>query len=443
MGELDEGLRDLLIRLKTDPDRLSFRPPRQGVPLDLHFAARQYLFNRLEDSLSEELQPQNFEYIFRHEIGEGHLERKLRDLYRRLCGVGLANNKQILRMFLYYIDSEILGIEPEFVSSLDKSIFQTTVSPHRGSDPLSRELQYWLYLIEYAQRANLAYLTGEQWRITALGELFLESSSLQGIHFLLTLETYLSGGRYDEYRMPRGFLSRLRELDAEGVLVDPSGMRREFPMNSEYLERLEMWGLLESVHQDQTARSHSWRYQLTKVGVQIIQAVLSPSSRAVESVIRVLIDQQLARSLGELTSADNHQLLADLSDLADSSRLIGNQKEKLMAATRSYQDGNYVSAHLSMVPSVEGVLRNLAQVEGIRDLPARPTLQNYLEKLKAINIISESTFAWAVSLDRNGVLHANLNPSEEIARPLSEIVMHVVRAIHKDYQTFQQQKAES
>lgn len=443
MGELDEGLRDLLIRLKTDPDGLSFRPPRQVVPLDLQFAARQYLFNRLEGDLPGEFQPRKLERIFRYEVAEGNLERKLRDFYRRLCGMGLANSQHILRMFLYYIDSEILGMEPEFVSSLDKPIFQTTVRPHRGPDSLSRELQYWLYLIEYAQQTNLAYWTGEQWRITALGELFLKSSSLQGVHFLLTLETYLSGGRYDEYRMPRGFLSKLHELDAKGVFIDPSEMRKQFLMSGEYLERLEMWGLLESVHRDQTVRPRSRRYQLTKVGAQIIQGVISPSSRAVESVIRVLIDQQLAWSVGELPSADSHQLLADLSALVDSSRLIGDQKEKLMAAIRSYQDGNYVSTHLSMIPSVEGILRNLAQAEEIHGLPARPTLWNCLEKLKAMSIISESTFAWVVSLDRNGVLHANLNPSEEMDRPLSEMVMHVVRAIHKDYQTYQQQKAGS
>jgi hypothetical protein len=96
-----------------------------------------------------------------------------------------------------------------------------------------------------------------------------------------------------------------------------------------------------------------------------------------------------------------------------------------------------------MTPSVEGVLRNLVQVEEISGLPTRPTLMNYLEKLRSVGIISESTFAWVISLDRNGVLHANLNPSEEMARPLSEMVMYVIHEIHADYQNYQQRKTES
>jgi hypothetical protein len=423
MGEFDENVSDLLSRMQNDPDGWRFKPPRLNLPLDLQFAARQYLFTCLEKDFSRCLSSEVAESIFDREIVEGKLQRRLRRFYRRLRMLGLTSHRRILRLFKGCIDSEVFDTEPEFDSPLDKSIFRAAIS---GSHSRSTEIAYGLYILEYTQRTNLAHWNGKEWKITPLGELFLHLANLQRVHFLLSLETYLSAGEIDEYCMNEEFLAALLGLGEQASPSDRREMMEGRGVYTEYIERLQDFGLLEY------ARDHR-RYRLTEAGKQLIRNVLNPDTSVTESVIRVLIDQQLNYSTEQIPLSDNSQLLADLIALTNSSPLIGDQSKKLIAGISSYRDGNYVSAHLSLIPAIEGILRNLATIEGIDDLPDRATLRNYLEKFKSIDLISENTFAWVMSLDRNGVLHSNLNPSREMAKPLCEMIMHVIHQILEDH----------
>jgi hypothetical protein len=431
VGEFDDNLRDVLTRMQTDPDGWSFKPPSLNLPLDLQFAARQYLFTCLEKGCQEDFGPEEAELIFEREIVEGSLKHHLPSFYRQLRMIGLTSHQRMLRLFKNYIESVVFGAEPKFVSPLDKSIFKAAIS---GSYSRSVEMTYGLYILEYTRHTNLAHWNGNEWKTTALGDLFLRLTNLQRVHFLLSLETYLSAGEIDEYCMNTEFLSELLSLCDQEPLSDLYDIKERRGIYTEYIGRLQGFGLFECVRNHQT---NSREYQITRAGRQVIRNVINPDTSATESVIRVLIDQQLNYPADQLPLSDNSQMLEDLITLVNSSPVAGDQKEKLRAGISSYKNGNYVGAHLSLIPAIEGLLRNLASIEGIDDLPSRATLRNYLEKFKSINLISENTFAWVMSLDRNGVLHSNLNPSREMAKPLCEIIMHVIHRIHADYQNYQ------
>jgi hypothetical protein len=97
----------------------------------------------------------------------------------------------------------------------------------------------------------------------------------------------------------------------------------------------------------------------------------------------------------------------------------------------------------ALQPSIEKFLKNMLSIEGLISQAdfAKVTLGPLLDKYQSLArtgkaILSEETIRYITVLDRNGILHANLNPPEEMALLFVSLVLNVLRYASAEYRAY-------
>jgi hypothetical protein len=428
MFEHTENLRDLMLQLKVSPNGLP--PFPRDVPVDVMMNVRRYVLERLDQGVSID----DAEKALR-ELSYGRFEFELRTMFQNLVGLG-ADKDRINRLLFCWADKSLLNTTPSFQNDVDRAIFRL-FNPEHGR--LGLRIMNSYYLSDYARHNNLLAWDGEEWKVTALGNVFLRVPVLQAIRFLLSLENYLSAGVFDEWHMPLSFLQTLLDVDSAGGQVEENKLRTQFRVWDDYAERLADDGLVSLNWERRYNKSIG--VKCSKLGRQIFESLTTSESSPLASAIGVLIEQELAYTSGGFTTFNTPQELKELRQIIEESSIVGEQKPKILAGLESFKTANYISTHLSLIPAIEGILRNIVSLEHIEGLPQKAMLQNLLEKFRADGVISANTAGWIASLDRNGVLHGNLNPSNEMAFALCLLAMNVISYLHSDYDSYRTQKS--
>lgn len=429
---LTEELRDFILKITEDP--LYIQPSVTELPPKLNLELRKYFITQLRTRKDE-----HAARIFDEQIELGKLDEALNTGYNYLinkCGI---SDEEELYMFLKELIDNILREEgkgkktdrEKLENPVDEAIFQSLLSVLKW-----HKSEHITDLIEYGKRNSLFYWNGEKWSVTNLGSAFIKLSPLQAIKFLLLMEIHQSGGKSDVWHVSRDYIEWIyKTKNYSWNFVKMIGHQETYVKM--WIKRLKEMGIIE----DKIFYSDPFRgyevgesIKLTKFGEVVIKQVLDSEEDPLSTFIEILYRQELNLSYDLLSHYSNHEVIEKLQELFSKSEITKGQEGEIGAGLKAFQDMNYISSLKTLIPAIEGVLRNIYVDRGIGGTDK--DLEPMLQELRSNKWINKETESLINSLGRSKKVHGLEGISEQEAQIFSVIALKALEDIHKDFYFF-------
>jgi len=404
----------------------------------------------------------------REELENNRLETHLRRaLYRiKMLGGDLwFNHEQVEKLCTYVvryiarnfpIDIERRSFtfgertEDEETESLFDELELRTVTTYKGFDSL-----------EYATHNHLCIWTGKEWVMTPLGVLYMQLSPIHQIMMLLQTEMFLSATEFDPakmelWHMPRQLIEKIVQGGGFHFALDDENDIEKYDPVMAYSSRLEDMGLLwtEDISEQVWEVSDPpnipilhigddhFETRLTPLGEKILPEVLSAEGKWLDGLVKIGLDPALPSTMR--FSLDIESVVSSLRTELKYNPAFEEQGHILLEALGNPVLGsNPIVVLRGLQPSVEKFLKNVLRLEGLisqedsQKLTLAPMLSKYeSESKKGHPILGDETIRYIRVLDRNGILHANLNPPNEIALIIATLLMSVLRLASEEYRNY-------
>lgn len=315
--------------------------------------------------------------------------------------------------------------------------------------------------LEYATHNHLCIWTGKEWGITPLGTLYMRLSPVHQIMMLLQTEVFLAATELDPakmelWHMPRQLIEKVvRDRGFHFALDDENEIEKYDPVMA-YTSRLEDMGLLwtEDVSKQVWEMSDPpnvpvlhigddhFETRLTSLGERVLPEVLSAEGKWLDGLIRIGLDPVLSSATA--LSLDVKSVVSSLRTELTANPAFEEQRTILMQALDDLISGSNPTMILrGLQPSVEKYLKNVLRVEGLitqeesQKLTLGPVLAKYeSQSKKGHPILGNETIRYIRILDRNGILHASLNPPSEMTLIIATLLVSVLKLASEEYRNY-------
>ena len=340
-------------------------------------------------------------------------------------------------------------IDDEEIESLFYELDLYRVTSYKGFDGL-----------EYATHNNLCTWTGKEWVITPLGIIYLRLSRIHQIMMLLQTEvilaaTELEPSKMDLWHMPKQLIEKLVQDKGFHFALDEDNEIEKYDPVLAYTSRLEDMGLLWSEDISKQVWEASdppnipifhagddyFEIRVTELGEKILPEILSSEGNVLDGLISIGLDSTFP-SVTRF-SLDVESLIDSLRTELTFNPAFEEQRIILQKTLDDLQAGtSFIVVLRGLQPSVEKFLKNILRVEGLINqdeygtLTLAPILNKYESLTRTGNgILSDEIIRYIRVLDRNGILHANLNPPDEMALILVALLVSVLRSTSEEYRS--------
>lgn len=317
--------------------------------------------------------------------------------------------------------------------------------------------------LEYAHHNNLCTWTGREWVITPLGIAFMRLSSIHQVMMLLQIEIALASPEVEPWKMeiwhmPKRFVEEIVRSGGFHFILDDDNEIEKYDPVLAYTSRLEDMGLLwsEDVSEEVWAASdppnipifHAgddhWEIRLTDLGKKLLPEVVSSEGKWMDGLIKIGLDPALSQ-ISHLT-LDVESMIDSLGMELSSNAAFREQRQIVEKAMEDLRTGTTPLVVLrALQPSIEKFLKNMLSIEGLvsqadfADMTLGPSLDRYQSLARTGGgILSDQTIRYIRVLDRNGILHANLNPPEEMALLFVSMVLNILRYASEEYRAYKE-----
>jgi len=432
---LIEYLREIILKMLEDP--IYSKPKIVELPPSLSRDLRGYLINKLRQQGDE-----HATRVFHKQIRYGDLDLSLNRAFRYLedkCGITDRNE---IREFLIKMLDEIMKEEKfvgwkkyeydAFENPVDNAIFESMLQ-HALSSKTKDEIGE---IIEYGKQNGLFYWDGEKWHVTNLGHFFIKLSPLQAVKFLLLVEISHSGGIKDNWHISEEFLRKLLKVKKMyWNLDDPSTL---VYYNREWTKRLNDIGIVERkiYYLDPVYEPIELgdSIKLNKMGEIVLEEILNTEKDSLSVLLELLYRQELRFSSDLLAYYMSSETIGKLKRLFEDSELVKGQEGEIQASLRAFEDGNYISSLKTLIPTIEGIVRNIYVNKGLGGTDK--DLEPMLQELRSNKWITKETEGLVISLGRAKRLHGLESLSEQEAQIHCIIGLKALEGIFKDYYFF-------
>jgi hypothetical protein len=339
--------------------------------------------------------------------------------------------------------------EDEEIESLFDELDLHRLTSYKGFDGL-----------EYATHNNLCIWTGKEWVITSLGILYLRLSTIHQIMMLLQTEVILAATEFEPskmelWHMPKQLIEKLVQDKGFHFALDDENEIEKYDPVLAYTSRLEDMGLLWSEDVSEQvwetsdppnvpiihAGDDHFEIRVTALGEKVLQEILSSEGKWLDGLIRIGLDPTFF-SVTRF-SLDVESLIGSLRTELTCNPAFEEQRIILQKALDDLKAGTSLIVVLrGLQPSVEKFLKNILRIEGLinqeeyRTLTLAPILGKYESQTEiGKGILSDEIIRYIRVLDRNGILHANLNPPDEMALIFVTLLVSVLRSASEEYRT--------
>lgn len=352
-------------------------------------------------------------------FSEGFFEEYVRVCVVHLYKLGIAEDDRIYRILARVIE--------ETVSSARGREAGTTKSarePRDFDEQLARSLGYiWedmgdeqTYLYTTAQsRWLIAWdYQKSQWKVTGLGQVFMELSPVQAAIFFLSTDVVFNTGQFDFHHVSRDMLLHIQSLqDGKEELFEHIP-----PILMSLLTRLGI--LFLDPHGDEG---------VTPVGQLVLHAVLSPDNPFRDTALAIIRTEEIGGTFNELASETNEILrLIDQLDLVDEAN-----RESIRTSIGLYHSKRGLDALRVVYPSIEAILNTML----IRTGEAPERFNGLVAKAQYLGqrgvIPPDITHGVEVFTGRNRVVHGNFSPPEDAASLLCPVAFYYLRRLLTEY----------
>ncbi len=128
------------------------------------------------------------------------------------------------------------------------------------------------------------------------------------------------------------------------------------------------------------------------------------------------------------------ETIEKLKRLFEDSELAKGQEGEIYASLRAFEDGNYISSLKTLIPTTEGIVRNIYVSKGLGGTDKN--LEPMLQELRSNKWITKETEGLVISLGRAKKLHGLESLSEQEAQAYCIIGLKALEGIFKDYYFF-------
>ncbi|RLI80941.1 hypothetical protein DRP04_07195 [Archaeoglobales archaeon] len=431
---LIEYLRQIILKMLEDP--IYSKPKIVELPSPLSRKLRGYLISKLRRQGDE-----HAARVFNEQFRRGNLDISLNRAFRYLideCGI---NDQEEIEKFLAKMLDEIIKRKRNvwrkpkfevFENPVDNSIFESMLQ-HALSSKTKDETGE---IIEYGKQNGFFYWDGEKWHVTNLGHFFIKLSPLQAVKFLLLVEIGQSRGINDNWHISEKFLRKLFEVkEMSWYLENPKELA---DYNSKWVKRLNDLGIVEReiVYVDPVYIPIEIRdnIKLNKMGKIVLEEILNTEKDSLSILLELLYRQELRFSSDLLAYYTSSETIEKLKRLFEDGKLVRGQEREIQASLRAFEDGNYISSLKTLIPTIEGIVRNIYVSKGLGGTDK--DLEPMLQELRSNKWITKETEGLVISLGRAKKLHGLEGLSEQEAQVYCIIGLKALEGIFKDYYFF-------
>ncbi len=362
---LTEELRAIILKITEDP--LYVKPSAIEIPTRLNRRLREYFITQLR-TRKDKYAAQ----IFNKQIRRGELDKVLNDAYQYLIDkCGISTGEELYR-FLELLIDDILRQQgkwkrdkrEELENPVDEAILQSIQYFSRGS-----KYENILDLIEYGKQNSLFYWNGEKWCVTNLGLSFIKLSSMQAVKFLLLVELHQSVGKDDVWHVSQNYLSWINTIkEYLWDYAEPPEIQQTYV--GKWIKRLKEMSIIEDREEyadgdylEEYPRGE--RIKITKFGEVILKNILDSELDPLSTFVEMLYQQELNLSPDFLSYYSSSETIEGLKMLFLNSELVKGQENEIEAGLKSFQDMSYISSLKTLIPTIEGIVRNIYVDKGI------------------------------------------------------------------------------
>lgn len=352
-------------------------------------------------------------------FNEGFFEEYIRVCVVHLFKLGIVEDDHIYRLLTKVIEEAIVSAG-NGRAGINKKVWEQ----HNFEEQLIRSLGYiWLelgdeqtYLYTIAQNRWLIAWDYQksQWKVTGLGQVFMELSPVQAAIFFLSADIVFNTGEFDFHHVSRDMLLNIQSRqDGKEDLLDHIP-----PILGNLLIRLGIIFL--GPYGDES---------VTPIGQLVLRTVLSTDNFFRDTVLAILQTEEVGGTFQELPSEINELLrLVDQMDLIDEAN-----QESIRTSTQLYQSKKSLDALRVIYPSIEFILNKMLIEAG--EAPER--FSGLVAKAQYLGqrgiIPPDITHGVEIFTGRNRVVHGNFSPPEDCAALLCPVAFYYLRRLLTEY----------
>lgn len=253
-----------------------------------------------------------------------------------------------------------------------------------------------------------------KWKVTGLGQIFMELSPVQATIFFLSTDIVFTTGSFDFHHVSKDMLLHIQSL--QDGKEDP--FSNVPPPLNDLLIRL---GIL-------FLDPYGGEY-VTPVGQLVLHTVLSPDNPFRDTALAIIRTEEIGATLNELTTEINEMLqLIDQTDLIDEAN-----RESIRTSTQLYYSKKSLDALRVVYPSLEALMNMML----IRAGEVSERFNGLVAKAQQLGqrgiIPSDIAYGVEVFTGRNRVVHGNFSPPEDCASLLCPVAFYFLRRLLAEY----------
>ncbi len=363
-------------------------------------------------------------YVLGEWFSEGFFDEYVRVCVVHLYKLGIVEDDRIYRILAKVIEETVLS-----AGGGEASTAGQTREPRDFDEQLARSLGYiWedmgdeqTYMYTTAQsRWLIAWdYQKSQWKVTGLGQVFMELSPVQAAIFFLSTDIVFNTGQFDFHHVSRDMLLHIQSRQ--------DGKEEPFyhfpPLLRDLLIRLGI--LLQDLEGDE---EDSHRH-VTPVGQLVLHTVLSPDNPFRDTALAIIQTEEVGGTFNELTSETNEILrLIDQIDLVDEAN-----RESIRTSIELHHAKKSLDALRVVYPSIEAIMNMMLIKTG--EAPER--FNGLVVKAQYLGqrgiIPPDIAHGVEVFTGRNRVVHGNFSPPEDCASLLCPVAFYYLGRLLTEY----------
>ena len=170
------------------------------------------------------------------------------------------------------------------------------------------------------------------------------------------------------------------------------------------------------------------------MGKIVLEEILNTEKDSLSILLELLYRQELRFSSDLLAYYTSSETIEKLKRLFEDGKLVRGQEREIQASLRAFEDGNYISSLKTLIPTIEGIVRNIYVSKGLGGTDK--DLEPMLQELRSNKWITKETEGLVISLGRAKKLHGLEGLSEQEAQVYCIIGLKALEGIFKDYYFF-------
>ena len=371
------------------------------------------LIQRLREYAVQQMSPhtKRFSYLLLEWFAEGFFNELVRICVVHLNKLGIVEQEKMYRILTKTIDAVLAerhyDVRDETEDFEEQIAWILNEIWHQMGD--EQTLAYTFVterlLITWDYQQSL-------WKITNLGEFFLELSPVQGATFVLSIDTLFSTGERDFRHFNIQLLQRLLDGDVD-----------KFHLFLPHKDALFRLGII--MESDEDLRD----FKLTPIGKIVLERVLDKDNPLRDAASTLIKTEELGTTFKRTISE-----IDDILGIVKEHKLVDPEnQESINTSVTLYQQGKYLESLRIIFPSIEAIINVMLIDEGEQPEHFRGLVNKaqWLEQHKLIPL--DVSGAMEVFSGRNKVLHGNFSPPSDYVFPLCLLAFRYLRRLLTEY----------